>query len=96
MNVGDTFTIVVFSESRYYRIKVKCTYVSNQIERYNIYGGKKLMALRNNRPMVRAEGKKGVIQWKIESGTALNATAFYYTLRIIEQELDKLDNLNTA
>lgn len=96
MKVGDTFNIIVFNNNRNYRMKVRCTYVSNQIERYWITAGKKLIVLRNNRPMVKANSNNDIIRWKIEDGFATNPTAFYYTLRIIEQELDKLDNSNTV
>jgi sortase (surface protein transpeptidase) len=93
MNVGDTFTILVFHESRNYRMTVTCTYVSNQIERYWITAGKKLIVLRNDRPMAKAEFKKAIIQWKVEDGYPNNPTAFYYTLRVLEQELDKIDGV---
>lgn len=91
MNVGDTFMLEVFYGNRTYRMKVRCSYVSDQIERYWITAGKKLMVLRNNRPMAKATYKKAIIQWKVEDGYPTNATAFYYTLRVLEQQLDEID-----
>lgn len=93
MNMGDSFKIIVLHEGRNYRLTVKCTYVSNQIERYWITAGKKLIVIRNDRPMAKAAGTKAIINWKIEDGYPTNPTSFYHTLRIIERELDELDNI---
>lgn len=90
------FMLHVTVDRKVYRMQVKQTYLSLQVEQFTITAGDKTLSLQSNRPFLRFKGlKHRGINWKIihgESTAIRNASAFEKILRELEWYIKDVEN----
>jgi hypothetical protein len=86
------FTLTIQIGARIYKMLVKQIYKSDQIERYEVTGGRKSIILRNNRPFLKNTGSRKKPEWKLEKGEYKDAKALAWTIEAIEQEIERIEN----
>jgi hypothetical protein len=90
------FTLYVTIDRKQYRMQVKQSYLSNQIEEFTVSAGQRAIRLQSNRPLLRGKGlRHRGINWKVVHNTSTvikNGYGFEQILRNLERHIKKIEN----
>lgn len=87
------FEITISVRDRLYTMQVKRVYMSDQVEKYEVRAGGRSIVLRNDRPLLRSQGKRySKPSWKLDEGEVMDGGALALTILAIEKKIQELDD----